>query len=38
MKVVKTHYAEPAMDNNKNSKNDKQQNIVWKVKGMIKET
>ena len=37
MKVEKTHYGQQAMNNYKNLKNHLQQNIVRKVKGMIKE-
>ena len=37
MKVAKTHYNERAMDNDKKSKNDLQQKIVWIVEGKIKE-
>ena len=37
MKVAKTHYNERAKDNFKKTKNDFQQKLVRKVKGMVKE-
>ena len=33
----KTHYKEWAKNNFKKTKNDFQQKILWKVKGMVKE-